>query len=187
MNSRSIRVARATRSRRSAGQSLVETAIALPVLIALVLGVTDIGRGFYFKEAVTNAARQAMRLAVSSSQHAAADTVCASGGTATTNIPSAGGPLATIANTAALESSANGTAAGSVISGATLTVTWHCQGGVAISNSTNPSFTDPADARSAAVRVRLDYTMGLVTPFVSGLLSQTALTIRSDLLGRAEY
>ena len=48
------------------GQSLVEAAITLPVVLLLALGVTDIGRGFYYKEAVTNSVRQALRMAVSS-------------------------------------------------------------------------------------------------------------------------
>jgi len=62
------------------GQSLVEVAISLPVLLLLALGVTDIGRAFYYREAVTNSARQALRIAVSPPQHATADAVCAGAG-----------------------------------------------------------------------------------------------------------
>lgn len=47
--------------RRSRGQSMVEFAISLPVLMLLVLGTVDIGRGFHFDIEITNAARQGVR------------------------------------------------------------------------------------------------------------------------------
>src|SRR5712692_3524896 len=69
-----------TARRHMRGQSLVETAITLPVILLLALGVTDIGRAFYFREAVGNSVRQALRVAVSPDQHATADAICASTG-----------------------------------------------------------------------------------------------------------
>ena len=52
------------RSQRSArlddrGQSLIEVALLLPLLLLIVIGMVDIGRTFSFKLAVTNAAREA--------------------------------------------------------------------------------------------------------------------------------
>jgi Flp pilus assembly protein TadG len=41
------------------GQSLVEIALTLPILLLIVLGTVDIGRTFSFKLAITNAAREA--------------------------------------------------------------------------------------------------------------------------------
>ncbi|HEY6202141.1 MAG TPA: TadE/TadG family type IV pilus assembly protein [Candidatus Limnocylindria bacterium] len=41
------------------GQSLVEVALALPVLLLIVIGIVDIGRLYAYKVAVTNAAREA--------------------------------------------------------------------------------------------------------------------------------
>ncbi len=41
------------------GQSLVELAIALPLLLVLLLGVADLGRAFVYSAIVTNAAREA--------------------------------------------------------------------------------------------------------------------------------
>src|SRR3990170_354766 len=41
------------------GQSLVETALALPLVLLVLLGLVDLGRGFYYKIAVTDAAREA--------------------------------------------------------------------------------------------------------------------------------
>src|SRR5258708_35728542 len=107
------------------GQSLVETAITLPVILLLALGVTDIGRAFYYREAVGNSVRQALRVAGSPDQHATADNICAATGsgplavTVTSPIPPSGGPIVTIANQAALERSNNGTPAGSVLAGST--------------------------------------------------------------------
>jgi hypothetical protein len=106
------------------------------VVLLLALGVTDIGRAFYYREAVTNSVRQALRVAVSPAQQATADSICSSTGsgpvavTVSSPIPPAGGPIATIANEAALESSSDGTPAGSVIAGSTLSITFHCLNGV---------------------------------------------------------
>jgi Flp pilus assembly protein TadG len=51
---RSLRIAREDR-----GQSLIEVALVLPLLLFIVLGLVDIGRVFSFKLAVANAAREA--------------------------------------------------------------------------------------------------------------------------------
>jgi Flp pilus assembly protein TadG len=51
---RSLRIAR-----EDLGQSLVEVALVLPLLLLIVLGLVDAGRLFSFKVAVTNAAREA--------------------------------------------------------------------------------------------------------------------------------
>jgi Flp pilus assembly protein TadG len=41
------------------GQSLVEIALALPLLLVTLLGLVDLGRAFVYTTAVTNAAREA--------------------------------------------------------------------------------------------------------------------------------
>lgn len=41
-----------------AGQSLVELALALPVLLIILLGLADFGRVFYYTTIITNAARE---------------------------------------------------------------------------------------------------------------------------------
>jgi Flp pilus assembly protein TadG len=53
-----------TRRRRSAGQSLVEVAFVLPVLLIVLLGLFDFGRAIYAYNAVSNAAREAARVAI---------------------------------------------------------------------------------------------------------------------------
>jgi Flp pilus assembly protein TadG len=40
-----------------AGQSLVEFALALPVLLLILLGLADFGRAFYYTTTISNAAR----------------------------------------------------------------------------------------------------------------------------------
>jgi len=57
------------------GQSLVEVALMLPILLLLVLATVDVGRVYAYKAAVTNAAREAAIYAARDPQ-AAMDSVC---------------------------------------------------------------------------------------------------------------
>lgn len=160
-----------SRHSRSRGQSLVEAAITLPIVLVLSLGVTDIGRAFYYREAVTNSVRQALRIAVSPYQQSTANSVCAStsGGplavTVTSAVPPSGGQIATIANQAALESSKDGTPAGSVIAGATITVTFHCLNGAAITNATASS-SAPPNPGSDSITATITKPMSVVDPLL---------------------
>jgi Flp pilus assembly protein TadG len=56
--------------RREEGQSYVETALVLPFLILLVMGVLDIGRAFNAYIVVTNAAREGARYGIAHSGNA---------------------------------------------------------------------------------------------------------------------
>src|SRR5438309_1246806 len=156
---------------RSRGQSLVEAAITLPIVLLLALGVTDLGRSFYYREAVTNSARQALRIAVSSYQQSTANNVCAStsGGpvavTVTSAIPPSGGSIVTIANQAALERSKDGTPAGSGIAGATLSVTFHCLNGAAVTNAPTTG-NGPADPGSDSITATITQSMSVITPLL---------------------
>jgi Flp pilus assembly protein TadG len=51
-------------SRRERGQSLVEFAIMLPVLVVVILGLFDMGRAVFVYNTLDQAARQANRLAI---------------------------------------------------------------------------------------------------------------------------
>src|SRR5438309_96106 len=171
----------------SRGSSAVELAISLPFLCLLIFGVADIGRAFYYREAVANSGRQALRVAVSQSQQATGNTVCAgSGGKASSAVPASSGPITTIVNDAAIESSSTGAASGSVIAGATVAVTWHCGGNLAVTNLTNGGVTDPAQPQSDAIEVKVTYSMNLITPLLQPLLGG-AVPIQVDLFGRAQY
>ena len=46
------------KSKALKGQSLVEFALVLPILLLLILGAMDLGRMFYIKVVLTNAARE---------------------------------------------------------------------------------------------------------------------------------
>ena len=171
------------------GQSLVELALALPVILILGLGVADIGRAYYYREAVANAARQALRTAVLEPQQATGNTACAGGGSSaslsTTLPPASGNTLATIGNEASLESTSNGQPSGTAISGATITVTWHCASNVALTTATAAS-TDPQNTGSAAVDVQVTYPMSLITPFLSSVIA-SPVNITADIQARAQY
>ena len=51
--------------RSEQAQSLVETALLLPVLLMILVGIVDIGRAYYSYIQLTNAAREGARYAVS--------------------------------------------------------------------------------------------------------------------------
>jgi Flp pilus assembly protein TadG len=52
------------RTSRQLGQSLVEFALVLPIFLAILIGMVDIGRAVWANNAVANAAREAARWAV---------------------------------------------------------------------------------------------------------------------------
>lgn len=176
---------------RSRAQSLVETAITLPVVLLLALGVTDIGRSFYYREAVTNSVRQALRMAVSTYQQGTANSACANttGGpvatTLTSNVTPATGLIATIANQAALESSKDGTANGSAIAGASINVTFHCLNGSAVTNATGNG-NGPTDPGSDSITVTITKQMSVVTPMLWPLTG-VSFPIKVTSSQRVEY
>ncbi len=182
---------RRPRRGRSRGQSLVETAITLPVVLLLGLGITDIGRAFAYRESVTNSVRQALRMAVSPYQQSTANNVCAGTGsgpvavTVTSPLPPSGGSIATIANQAALESSSNGTPAGSVISGATLRVTFHCSNGAGVTNATSNG-NGPADPGSDSITATITYRIFVVTPLLTPIIG-ASFPIAVTSSQRTEY
>jgi Flp pilus assembly protein TadG len=67
-------------ARETRGQSLVEIALALPVLLILVLGIADLGRFGYYAIALSHAARDAAAYAARTSgvgADAVRESVCA--------------------------------------------------------------------------------------------------------------
>ncbi len=163
------------------GQSLLEFALFLPILLLLLLGTADLGRVFWYRGIVDSAARDALRIATQPSQQATGDTVCSSGGTASAELPPTGGPgtIDSIASAVALESTIGGASA---LQGGTLTLTWHCTpAGKAVINDGATS-TDPEQAGSAAIRATVSYQVTLL-----GGLTIPAYGLSSTSYGRAQY
>jgi hypothetical protein len=64
LNHRGLRTDKASRPRKTRGQSLVEFAIVLPLFLLILAGIVDFGMGLYTSITVTNAAREGARLGV---------------------------------------------------------------------------------------------------------------------------
>jgi hypothetical protein len=131
-------------------------------------------------------------MAVSSYQQSAANTVCAGSGSGPVAVtvtsampPVAGSSIATIANQASLESSSNGTAAGSVISGANLSVTFHCLNGAAVTNTTATS-TAPSSAGSDSITATITHRMAVITPLLWPVVG-TSYPVTVTSSQRSEY
>lgn len=64
MKRRGARRRRCTRRLGDGGQALVEVAIALPILLALLVGIFEFARAYNVQQVITNAAREGAREAV---------------------------------------------------------------------------------------------------------------------------
>jgi Flp pilus assembly protein TadG len=173
-------------NRGRSGQSLVEFGVALPVLLLLLLGMLDLGRAFYVREQVSDAARAALRVAIRADQHSAADTACAAGGAVSVVLPGTSSSIRAIAAAAAAADSPTGGPDASALAGATLTVTWHCSGGVAVTQETNQGITDPTDLRSDSVDVVLEYPLALLFPVIQRIAGPSVM-LKVHEMGRVEY
>jgi Flp pilus assembly protein TadG len=52
--------------KRAKAQAMVETALMLPILLLLLVGIVDLGRIFYYEIALANAAREGARVGTNS-------------------------------------------------------------------------------------------------------------------------
>lgn len=147
---------------------------------------------------MTNTARQAVRL--SAQNQAVGNFACANfagGGVravVTRNLPDTGtDPISNLINTAALETSSDGTTSTSVLNNPSaptrITLTWNCRGPAAVTNAiaTASGSTDPTSSSSDSIRGQIDYSFRLITPFVGSLFAGQTVHIGSDVRGRAEY
>jgi hypothetical protein len=105
--------------------------------------------------------------------------------TVTSPLPPSGGSIATIANQAALESSSNGTPAGSVISGATLKVTFHCLNGAGVTNATSNG-NGPADPGSDSITATITNPVSVITPLLWPVIG-TSFPVTITSSQRTEY
>ena len=49
------------KNNKQSGQNLLEFALTLPLLLLLIMGIFDLGRGIYYYSAIHNAAREGAR------------------------------------------------------------------------------------------------------------------------------
>ena len=105
--------------------------------------------------------------------------------TLTSPLPPSGGAIGTIANQAALESSKDGTASGSVLAGATLTLIFHCLNGAAVTNATGNG-SAPASAGSDAITASISKPMSVITPVLWPMFG-TSFPIQVTSSQRVEY
>jgi Flp pilus assembly protein TadG len=79
------------RRRPERGQSFVELALALPIMLLLALGATDLARGYYLSDEITGAARAGMRAGIKSDTIDIGDAVRSEPNTAIANSVAAWG------------------------------------------------------------------------------------------------
>jgi Flp pilus assembly protein TadG len=139
--------------RRGRGQALTEFALIFPVLMLMLLGVVDLGRGIYAYNAVSNAAREGGRTAIVNQyaqdvvDRAAAQATAL--GISTSTAPSA--------------------CAGGVPTGAT---------GVCVSfvDAGPTTYCSTTLAPGCIAVVTVKYTFNAITPIISNLIGPVAMT-----------
>jgi Flp pilus assembly protein TadG len=160
---RAFRVARARRhpARRTAGQTLVEFALVLPVFLLLLFGLVDMGRYVYLNSTLSQAAREGARVAaVEAAWLGSADPSCGT----------AGGPVCP-ANLAALRADVLAGANRMMAPFGSIAVAdlYTSCGATVPSPLTTQTCTDRAINRYAAIRVVLVFRP--ITPIVSSMFS----------------
>ena len=148
---------RRPRGQRSGGQSLVEFALVLPLLLLLLFAIVDVARYVYTQNALSNMAREAARVAAVESRPAcaqAARDVCANA-------------------VARARITAVGLKAGLATTGSPAAV------GVYVECRTHRDISVVAIGSCRAndiLKVRLNSDFTLVTPLISSFLPQLALS-----------
>jgi Flp pilus assembly protein TadG len=149
---------------RSRGQALVETALVLPVFLALLLGIVDMGRAVWATTSLASAAREAARFAIVHGGNA--NTVCPVGPpSATTVIPVADASCPY--PSPSTQSIINAATAAAIAGGSNVTVTV-CYG----LNCTGNNSTGTND-RGTPVTVVVTSQVDLVVPAILGRSSFT--------------
>jgi Flp pilus assembly protein TadG len=143
---------------RSRGQALVETALILPVFLALLLGIVDMGRAVWATTSLASAAREAARFAI---VHGGNDnTPCPVGPTTRVDIPAASAscPFPSPSK----QSIVDAATAAAIAGGSNVTVTV-CYG-LACSGNTDTS----TNKRGEPITVVVTSQVNLVVPAILG-------------------
>lgn len=164
------------RTRSARGQSLVEFALILPVMILLLVGTFDIGHVVWTNDALSNAAREAARFAI------------VHGGSDSTPCPAGPAPVELVVPPASADCPYPSPSVQAIKDRATkwmagvggTTSIWVCYGDVDVCDSdTNAVGAD--NTRGNEVTVTVTTTMGLSAPSLLGLGPFT-LTASSTML-----
>ena len=166
-------------SPREGGQSLVEFSLILPIFFLLLFGLIDMGRAVYVNNTLSQAAREATRLAAAQASwvgktladeatcNAAAGPVCpADVATLKTNVDAA----------------ANRMAVGlGVLPGAQIYMQCNVAGSVAPTGAwTGSTCTNPSSG--SQVSVRIAYTHTMITPIVGQIVNNLFMSASATMV-----
>jgi Flp pilus assembly protein TadG len=164
------------RRRSDDGQSLVEFALVFPMFLLILFGLLDMGRGVYSNNTLSQAAREAARLAA---------TEAAWVGSTDADCGTAAGPICPV-DVAALKADINAAANRMAVGLGTLPDSQ-------IYIQCNPSTGSPPTGawtgstctnrtRGDLVSVRIVYTFSMVTPIVGQIASSLPLSASATML-----
>jgi hypothetical protein len=150
--------------RRTRGQALVEFALVLPIFLAMLLGIVDLGRVIWANNALAGAAREAARFAIV--HGGSASTACPVGPPgADTQIPM---PSPTCPYPSPSKQAIKDLARGYALAGGSNIVVSVCYG-EGCSGDTDAA--DATNARGTPITVRITSQIRLTTPALLGMTS----------------
>lgn len=160
--------------RHTGGQALLEFALVIPVFMALVIGMVDIGRIVWANNTISNAAREAARFAIV--HGGSKTTVCPVGPPSITTIipaPSGSCPYPSPSKEAIRDVARAFTIAGGTAVSITVCYGTGCSGDTDVFGATN--------ARGTPVTVRVTSRVDVVVPSFIGI-SSAGVTATSTML-----
>jgi len=168
-----------TRRRGRNGQSLVEFALALPIFLLLLFGLFDMGRAIYSNNTISQAAREATRLAAAQASWVGKTTT----DEATCNSPA--GPVCptdVAALKANVDSAANRMAVGlGVLPGTLIFIQCNAAGAAAPTGAWTGS-TCVNRSSGSQVSVRVAYTFNMVTPVVAQIVNNLSMSSSATMV-----
>jgi Flp pilus assembly protein TadG len=169
---------RTSRCFPKAGQSgveLIEFALALPLLLLLLVGIFDFGSLFALRQKMTNAAREAARIVVSSPL---TDSSCSSS-TPCSIVAAANAVMQSMANASASVSCIQ---PGSPTSSGTLAWTYSCANGTSLVINRGYSFAGPGSTVVPATQVTLVYPIQWrLLHFLPGFSNAKTITTQATM------
>lgn len=167
------------RGARQRGQALVEFALVLPIFLLIMFGLIDMGRAIYANHTVTQAAREAARLAATQAHWVGKTTT----DDATCNAPA--GPVCP-ADVATLKSNVDAAANRMAVGlGALASSQVHMQCNAAGSTAPTGAWTGSTCTNNASgnqVSVRVAYTFRMITPVIGQIANNLSLSASATMV-----